>query len=151
MSGMLVTARKLLSGQPTPTDTRRAASSAYYAIFHHLCDKICHLLVCNDGELQRARYQAYRSVEHGTAKSACLECSENKDFPIHIVEYAETFVALQQRRHDADYDPNEDFSAASAQALITRCEDAIAAFDLSDEKHQRAFVVMVALRKRGRG
>ena len=147
---LLLTAKKLLSGEPSGEDTRRAVSTAYYAMFHHLCEKVCSLLVCGEGELNRARYQAYRSIDHGPTKSACLECREDKSFPQAVVEYAETFVALQQRRHDADYDPFEAFSAASAQALIGRSEHAIAAFDAVDEKHQRAFVILVALRKRGR-
>ena len=65
--------------------------------------------------------------------------------------FAETFVELQQRRHEADYDPDAAFSASDAKDLIDRAFWAIHDFDASDQLHQRAFVLFVVLRKRQRG
>lgn len=149
--GLLATARKLLAGTPSEADLRRCVSTTYYAVFHHLSAVCCDLLV-RDATLGSANHQVYRSIEHGLAKAACLECrTPGKGFPTAIVDYAQLFTQLQIRRHAADYDPTARFSAMAAEQLITRAEAATAAFDAEPERHRRAFALLVAVRRRGRG
>lgn len=151
MRELLDTARKLLVGATSESDLRRAVSTTYYAIFHHLSQCCCDLLV-QDETLGSANYQVYRSIEHGLARAACVECvAPGKGFPASIVTYANAFTRLQGRRHAADYDPSARFNPITAQHLINRCEQAMAAFDAEQERHRRAFAILVALRKRGRG
>ena len=151
MRELLDTARKIVIGTPTQSDLRRAVSTAYYAQFHHLCQACCDLLV-RDGTLGSANYQVYRSIDHGLAKAACAECNApRRGFPSSIMAYAETFNLLQRKRHDADYDPTANFNRRNVEHLIARAEAAITGFDAEQARHRRTFVILVALRKRGRG
>jgi hypothetical protein len=150
MVPLIDTAQKLLSGTPTDADIRRAVSTIYYAIFHHLCDQHARLLV-QDETLGAARYQAYRSVEHGIARAACTDCrNPGKGFPTGIIRYADAFSQLQDQRHDADYNPAATFNLRLANVLAGQCQKAIAAFDAEPERHRRAFVVFVALKRRSK-
>lgn len=147
---LIATASKLLQGAATGDDIKRSVSTVYYAIFHHLCQRHCDLLVA-DETLGAARYQAYRSVEHSNAKAACQECrAAGKGFPKGIIRYAETFIWLQELRHDADYNPTAQFEFNHVNDLIKSCQNAIAAFDAEPERHRRAFILFVALKRRGK-
>jgi hypothetical protein len=142
MSAHIATAEKLLTGS--------AISATYYAMFHHLCENHCELLVA-DKSLGAAWSQVYRSVDHGLARSACIECRmPGKGFPKGVLLYADTFTRLQDIRHKADYDPNVGFNIYQANAIIDECVKAIAAFDAEPERHRLAFVLFVALRRRGK-
>lgn len=150
MSALMATAEKLLTGKITDADIKRAVSTVYYAMFHHLCERHCDLLVA-DKTLGAARYQAYRSVDHGLARSACIECRlPHKGFPKGVLLYADAFARLQDLRHKADYDPMAAFNIYQANALIVDCQNAIAAFDAEPERHQRAFVLFIALKRRNK-
>ena len=46
---------------------------------------------------------AYRALEHGGARSACLQGRIMREFPAEIRDFAEAFVALQKARQEADY------------------------------------------------
>jgi hypothetical protein len=147
---LIESATKLLQGTATGDDIKRSVSTVYYAIFHHLCQSHCDFLVA-DETLGAARYQAYRSVDHSNAKAACQDCkSAGKGFPKGIVRYAETFIRLQDLRHDADYNPTADFDVNHVNDMISSCKKAIAAFDAEPERHRRAFVLFVALKRRGK-
>ena len=56
---LLSTARKLLcpidGNEPSNTDLRRAVSTAYYAVFHHLSRACSELLVKSEDKLLRVR------------------------------------------------------------------------------------------------
>jgi hypothetical protein len=149
-AALLDSARKLLEGNSSAADRKRAASTAYYAIFHHLCEVVARMFLPDVGELSRARVQAYRSIDHGPAKAACNEAKAMKDVPRSVAEYADRFAYLQNIRHSADYDPLYDIPEEQAHALVQVCAAAISAFDATDEKHRRAFAVLVALRKRAK-
>jgi uncharacterized protein (UPF0332 family) len=147
---LIATASKLLQGAATDDDIKRSVSTVYYAIFHHLCQMHCDLLV-DDDTLGAARYQAYRSVDHSNVKAACQECkAAGKGFPKGIIRYAETFIWLQDLRHDADYNPTAEFDLKHVTDLINSCINAIAAFDAEPERHRRAFVLFVALKRRSK-
>ena len=151
MQELLGSARKLLIGTPTEGDVRRAVSTTYYALYHHLSRRCCELLV-GDETLGSADYQVYRALEHGLMNAACNECATpGKGFPAAVVEYARTFSWLQGRRLAADYDPTAQFNPLAAERMISIAEAAMAGFDAAPERHQLAFAVLVAVRRRGRG
>jgi hypothetical protein len=149
----LATAKKLIDGKSSESDIRRAVSTAYYAMFHHVCLHFGDIVVQPDqGRFVRAWLQAYRYIDHGVAKSRCTEVRSKKlGFPPNLVVFAETFLDLQQRRLDADYNPEEAFTESDARALITSAELAIRLFDAEPIECRRAFVVFLGLQpKRGR-
>jgi hypothetical protein len=150
---LIATARKLLDGEPSLWDMRRAVSSAYYALFHFLCAKCSDSFVGPEqGAFTRAKRQAYRSIDHGAARAACVEArNPSRQFPTGIADFALTFTQLQEQRHLVDYDPMSVLTKDITLDLIDEAENAMSSFDSEDEMHQRAFLVFVALRNRLRG
>ena len=150
---LIGTARKLMSGVPSDCDCRRAASTAYYALFHHLCLQFSDIVLRPGGStFLRAFAQAYRFIDHGLVRAKCEQAASRKlDFPSGVVRFAETFIGLQQARIDADYDPLAEFDGTAVLNMIDSAEIALAAFDAESPEAQRAFAIFVALRPKGRG
>jgi uncharacterized protein (UPF0332 family) len=148
---VIVTARKLANSgpkKPRQADLKRAISTAYYALFHAVAKDAADMLVgIGSNRPDRAWSQVFRALQHGDAKSAC-EAVRNLDFPDTIKSCADAFVALQQKRHDADYDPDHRVSRADALDAIQLAEDAIRDLKASPRKDRRAFAVQLLMKKR---
>ena len=144
-----MTARRLTSRNPTQADLSRAVSTAYYAVFHTLARQCADLLA---GPVRRgdrtAWAQVYRSLEHGFAKKACLTASA-PDFVPDVIAFASVFAHLQERRHEADYDPVARVAVEEASELIIQAEEAIESFAGAPRAARRAFAIHVLLKKRG--
>lgn len=97
----------------------------------------------------KAWTHAYRALQHSDAKSAC-EAVRNLNFPNTITSCADAFVALQQKRHDADYDPDYRFLRADALDAIQLAENAIRDLKSSPKRDRRAFAVQILMKKRKR-
>ena len=151
-STLLLTARKLLVDVPSHSDLRRAVSTAYYALFHQLCLHFCQIsLPPVAPEFSATQIIAYRYIDHGNAKVRCLEVSNMPTkFAPQIVLFARTFVLLQQGRVEADYDPRARFMKFEVVNLVDESEKAILALASTTPEEQRAFVIFVALRQKGR-
>jgi hypothetical protein len=89
----------------------------------------------------------YRSLQHGDAKAAC-EALRNLNFPDTIKVCADAFVALQQKRHEADYDPDDRVLRAEVLDTIQQAEDAILSLKASSKRDRRAFAVQLLMKKR---
>ena len=136
-------------GRPNQVELRRAVSTAYYALFHTLANDCADLLIGRRSPTQtnRAWGQAYRALEHREVKR---KYSQNpgknilrKDFPLAIKEFADQFVAMQENRHKADYDPLEPFTRSGVQQLIRESRTAISGFQLVAERDRRACAAFV--------
>jgi uncharacterized protein (UPF0332 family) len=151
-SEYIVTAKKLLSSAPTDVDVRRAVSATYYAMFHHVSRRFSDIVLRpSSSAYNRAWIQAYRYIDHGPAKQRCIEVwRQGRDFSIEFQIFAEMFARLQDRRNDADYNPLARLTVAGAEALIADAEVALAAFDTALPEAQRAFVLFIGLRPKGR-
>lgn len=140
----------LLAGskrRPSQVQLRRALSTAYYALFHALARNCADMLI---GTTKKSRSDAawlevYRSLGHGTAKSACEDGRINK-FPSDIHDFAVVFAELQSIRHAADYDPSARFRKTAVRASIDRAKIAIDSFGKAPTKHRRAFASWVLFR-----
>ncbi|WP_237476757.1 hypothetical protein [Lichenibacterium dinghuense] len=96
------------AGRPRSVSLRRAASSAYYALFHTLCTLCAGSLV---GEKPWRHYTpVYRSLDHKKA----LDGLRGAGPRLSVV--ARAFKSLQDKRHEADYSP-EPFSLNRADTL----------------------------------
>ena len=148
---MIVTARKLANaspGKPRQADLRRAISTAYYALFHALAKDAADLLVgVGPNRPDKAWSHLYRSLQHGDAKAAC-EAARAMNFPAQIKDCASPFVELQRLRHDADYDPDQNYLRADAKEAIKDAEDAVAALKATPKRDRRAFAVQLLHKKR---
>jgi hypothetical protein len=119
-------------------------------MFHALARCGADLLIggANSKRSKRAWAQAYRALEHGVAKSCCLNKKVMPHFPKPIQDFATTFVEMQLKRHDADYDPN--FKAFKSAVLtdVYTVHATIGAFNMTPKKDQRAFAAFVLLKQR---
>jgi uncharacterized protein (UPF0332 family) len=136
-------------GKPRQSDLRRAVSSSYYAIFHHLARSCADLMV---GSVKRNRSkhawnQVYRALEHGAAKNACVD-GVIKKFPAEIQDFADTFRQLQEKRHVADYAPDGKLTLSEVLTDIQSAEAAMTAFDGAPIKDRTAFCTFVLFKKR---
>lgn len=91
--------------------------------------------------------QTYRALEHGFAKSACKD-GKISLFPKAIEDFANNFVALQEKRHLADYDPSITLAKSEVVADIATAKDAILSFLKEPTKDRRAFAAHVLFKKR---
>lgn len=135
-------------GKPTEAFLRRATSTAYYAVFHCLAREGADLLIggLNASRSKQAWAQTYRALEHGYAKAQCENMSVIKRFPKAIEDFANAFVTLQKKRHDADYNPLARLSKSTVQADIALAEQAIRAFKSESVADRRALCAWVLFR-----
>jgi uncharacterized protein (UPF0332 family) len=148
---VIVTARKLANAspkKPRQADLKRSISTSYYALFHAMAKDASDMLVgVGPDRPDKAWTHTYRALQHGDAKSACKEV-RNLNFPDTIKSCADSFVTLQQKRHDADYDPDCRVLRADALEAIQEAEDAIRNLKTSPKRDRRAFAVQILMKKR---
>jgi uncharacterized protein (UPF0332 family) len=148
---LIVAARKLAHAstqKPRQADLKRAISTAYYALFHAMAKNTADLLVgVGPNRPDKAWTQTYRALQHGDAKSACVQVRK-LGFPTTIVACADAFVALQETRHSADYDPDYRVFRDDALRAIKFAEDAIRDLKAAPRKDRKAFAVLLLLKKR---
>lgn len=150
---LIVSATALLghgSGKPSQANLRRAISSAYYAMFHALARQAADLLVGgqNSDKSKPAWRQVYRALEHNPVCNACRDQAMLSKFPKGIEDFANAFVALQRKRHNADYDPYVRFTKSEAATDVILARQAIISLNASAKKDRRAFCAYVLFKKR---
>ena len=93
--------------RPSQVSLRRALSTACYAMFHALAQNGADALVGKTAALRGsdAWHMAYRAIEHNQASSVFHNASFMARFPPAIQEFGKFFTEMQQRRHQADYNP----------------------------------------------
>lgn len=146
------TARKLAKGKakkPQQADLRRAQSTAYYAMFHCLAKCAGDTLIGTNSTTRsnKAWKQVYRSLRHTKIKECCKNTNIMNQFPIDIQDFANVFVDLQIKRHDADYDPRATFYRSAVLQDVEDAETAIRAFLRVGTSDRRAFAAFVVLGK----
>jgi hypothetical protein len=106
---------------------RRAVSAAYYALFHHLNSSAAGLIAPNVQPETNHRIQ--RWFEHAEMKRVCGRFLATKlDKPLldligeaasaDLRNVAQTFITLQEARHNADYNLGYSLGSDEAQQLI---------------------------------
>lgn len=148
---LIASARLLIAGnsKPSQANLRRATSTAYYALFHCLARACADLMVGgqNADRSKHAWKQVYRALDHGPAKTACVNGLIQK-FPKPIEDFANTFAAMQSKRHDADYNPSVKLTKSEVVQDIASVERAIIAFGSEGTKDRRAFCAFVLFKNR---
>jgi uncharacterized protein (UPF0332 family) len=144
---------------PRQACLRRAVSTAYYALFHLLISEA----TLNWGRPE-LRSELGRVFEHGRMKSASVEkrAALNAEFGknpppsrelviskrLHTVVH--TFIQVQQKRNDADYDTGKEWTQTD---VLTQVDAVSAAFEswraIRDEPVAQAYLVSL-LGKRAR-
>lgn len=109
--------------RPRRTSLRRAVSSAYYALFHALA-RLCADQLVGWREPWEVYSPIYRTVDHGRSKEVFRRISGRRRGPISVI--GETFLLLQERRQQADYDPSPfPFGRAETIDLIEQTKEAV--------------------------
>ena len=149
-SNLLAVAEELVQfqrGRPRQANICRAVSTTYYALFHCLAGSCADSLVGKAGSSHGgpAWNQAYRALEHGTARRRCQRITSLQRFPLGIRNFADLFVDLQEKRHKADYDPGAVFPKFIVVRDIYRAEEAISSFQKVPVSMRRAFSIYVLL------
>jgi uncharacterized protein (UPF0332 family) len=136
-------------GRPSQVSLRRAISSAYYALFHCLAQNCADLLVGGSSAVRskHAWRQTYRALEHGFSKSACKDGIVSQ-FPEEIQDFANNYVAFQEKRHAADYDPSIRLTKSEVAVDISTAKNSIEIFLKAPIKDRRAFAAHVLFKKR---
>ena len=151
--------------RPRQASLRRAVSAAYYAMFHSLVTDATALLVPN--RPSGLRLQARRAFSHRDMRSACEAFVTQSTPTAHdrrnprrlmtlplepeIVEIAKTFVALQDARHDADYNLSERFDRVRVLAVIERAKQAISRWNrIRAKPNGQVFLTALVLQNRWR-
>ena len=135
------------ASRPRQTELKRAVSAAYYALFHALCQYIADLWIGTkpDSRGKYAWQQAYRTLEHGKTRAACLRIKDSEKFTQLLRIVAEIFLDLLRARLRADYDPLSRFSRIEAMRYIEAAEFAIQILKDADKIDRLAFVTYLAL------
>lgn len=90
--------------------------------------------------------EVYRSLAHGTAKSACEDKNVIAKFPNAIADFAIFFAEMQVKRHAADYNPVGTFYKSAVKADIDRAEKILRDFGSAPPKDKRAFASWLLFR-----
>jgi len=93
----------------------------------------------------------YRALEHKAAKDRCKQKKMMALFPDSINDFAVRFVTLQEKRHDADYNPRANFKKTDVLLEIEQARVVISAFNSTPKKHLRAFCAYVLFKIRDPG
>ena len=137
---LINTCRKLVptaaGPPPSQADMRRAISTAYYALFHTLAASNAELIA---GQPQSnissyAWERVYRRLDHGRAQSnlrAALNLLSQSG-----ANFARTFIELQRRRQEADYNPSTQVVHSDAINIIAQAQTAIRDFAQLTEENE---------------
>ena len=116
-------------GRPRQAMLRRAVSTAYYAMFHALCESNADTLVGQSppGPHTDLWVETYRALQHRSAKNrlaSYIQLIQESS----VRNFGQVFVNMQQQRISADYDPRARFVRSEVVTSIARTESAIRAF-----------------------
>ncbi len=146
--------------KPKQASLRRAVSAAYYALFHLLIDESSRFFVSGK-KRESLRLQLARSFDHGQMKSTAKAFVTPKPGDnawrkvlasppsASLVDVASAFIALQEARHEADYDLARVFTRVEVKALVGRARAAFQTW-ASVTGTEEADAFLVALLVRGR-
>lgn len=104
-------------GYPRWMARNRAVSTAYYALFHAIAE-FCGLELIGAWRPYPAFRHVYRSLDHGRARSVLDAARRDRDTDEAIKIVAEIFNDLQDKRHQADYDPGYRISSADLARVL---------------------------------
>jgi hypothetical protein len=148
------------AGAPRQVDLRRAVSAAYYGIFHIAAAAVADQFVGASRRTSPEYALAYRRIDHKSFKTLCNDVKSstpsskyapfvpNGGFSIDLKAFAVAAVELQEKRHDADYNPLISVRASDAKALVATARDAEARFGRLSSDERRIFLCLLVFQPR---
>ncbi|MGH6675683.1 MAG: hypothetical protein ACRECE_05580 [Xanthobacteraceae bacterium] len=159
---LLEQAEKLIAppphGPPRQVDIRRAISAAYYSVFHAT-------LAANEyvGAAHKwaNRYTlAYRSIDHQKVREVCAKAklahvpreislyAPSDGFDPEIRDLASALHELQQKRHDADYNPSIRVRTSDARLAISAARRVLDRLQAANSASREAFLGLLLFKVR---
>lgn len=148
------------AGPPRQVDLRRAISAAYYAVFHAVLIAVADELIGKTKRNSPEYRLAYRSLNHRRLKELCDDVRKPTPppkvagyapaggFGLEIRALAVAVIELQQKRHDADYDPRDRVKTADAILAIRTGRSAVERLTRAGEGERRRFLALLAFEPR---
>ena len=127
---------------------RRAVSKAYYAMFHTLA-KLCadELLGAGSDRRSEEYIRVYRSLEHGTLKTAFKTAPLNRTVALQRI--GNRVVRLQSERIRFDYLPSQQlYTKDQCRALVESAKTGIAAIAVLPQSDRRILAVSLLFKSR---
>jgi hypothetical protein len=127
---------------------KRAVSTAYYAMFHALCNSNANLIAgqSTDAQTREAWRRTYRGLDHGPARERMVRGGGLMEPAVQ--QFATVFALLQQQRQTADYDPHSRFLRDQVLTLIDVAEAATDGLVAATPSVRRPLAALVLLRER---
>jgi len=147
-------------GPPLQVDLRRAISAAYYGVFHATLTAVADTLI---GRVHRGSPHytlAYRDVDHGRLKTFCEVARRSplppkyqpyvpqNGFNADIQGFASAAAALQDARHEADYDPRRRFRTSDALLAVNTARAALTHWNVAPAEQRTAFIMLLVFSPR---
>jgi hypothetical protein len=126
----------------------RRVSTAYYAMFHALSRLCADELIGGVRARTEAWNRVYRALDHKPTKSI-LQSSEAAALSSVIREFGNAFAVLQERRHQADYDPAQfQYYFNETEALVELAQSAIQKLNSLGSDERRTLAVLILFKQR---
>jgi uncharacterized protein (UPF0332 family) len=151
-------------GPVRQVNIRRAISAAYYGLFHALQAAAADMVV---GKTTRVRATVgyslvYRSLDHKTLRKVSEDISKrtvpNKlkpyvpagasGFGKDMTAFATALVELQQKRHEADYDPRRRMKDSDARVAIRTARAALSSWKNIRTEERATYLLLLMFEAR---
>lgn len=150
--------RVLTDTDPPPTEAqmRRAISTAYYGLFHFVLGWAADRLVGRDRRDSAAYAIVYRGFSHSRMKTVCRDIDrpqlasryetalKRSSVSALLRDFATGFVASQQLRQIADYDPHAAIDRLQVETACDVANNALLMLDLSDPNEAIDLLTLMA-------
>jgi len=148
-----MTARKLATGElgrPRQSDLRRSISSAYYSQLHCLAKTVADAMIGTNKNTRNnlAYKQIYRGLAHGQIRQNLRRQDAIKNFPPELQLFSRTFIEMQLKRNDADYDPDQLLYRSDVLKDIEYVENAINSFYKVKASERKGFAAYATSKPR---
>lgn len=144
--------------RPKEANLRRAVSTAYYALFHHLVDSAAQFVAGTQAKDWPLAALTARAFAHSDMRAACRAFQNAQPSELlrplwaqyrphtnaDLTRVAGDFVALQESRHAADYDLTLRLFRADVLDTVDVAGEAIAAWERL-RQNERELARLVAL------
>lgn len=135
-------------GAPRQVDLRCAVSLIYYALFHWLANCAADALAGATRPRDRSWTRVYRGLQHRQVREQCRKGRRPGGLPSSIHRFARAIVAMQARRHSADYDPDTRFAKSDVAAFLETASRVIRDLQGATSAEKRALAIHVLFRER---
>lgn len=116
-------------------------------MFHALAECCADEFVGRNKRGEPGWVRTYRALNHRQAEEACRG-RDIRSLPDDVRDFANLFVALQDERHRADYDPIATFYKSDVERLIVYARAVLEQFENADRAERRSFAAFALFRRR---